>query len=87
MRPKWGSDRTFRIVPKERIADVSIGTHHLPLTHLIEFLSDAADRILFIGIQPAVVADGEGLSDDVRRAADLLVELLKKEDFGALETL
>ncbi len=75
---------SFRIVGREQIEDVSIGTHHLPLSHLIDFLADVAGSIIFIGIQPAIVEDGEGLTPAVRRGAEMLAETLKKGDFGAL---
>ena len=77
----------FRLVHRDMIQDVSIGTHHLPLTHLIDYLQDAAGTILFIGIQPAIVADGEGLSDEVIQGAEELIRILKKEDFQALSAL
>jgi len=77
----------FRIVHRDMIQDVSIGTHHLPLTHLIDYLQDTAGTIIFIGIQPAIIADGEGLSDEVVERADELIRLLKKGDFQALSAL
>lgn len=77
----------FRIIAKDAIRDVSIGTHHLPLTHLIDYLQDAAGCIVFVGIQPAVVQDGEGLTPEVMRGANDLVEILKKECFEALRPL
>jgi hydrogenase 3 maturation protease len=66
----------FRVVPKDRIEDVAFGTHHLPLSHLMEFLSDAAGEIRFIGIQPAVVEDREGLSPGVEKGVRRLIRLI-----------
>jgi hydrogenase 3 maturation protease len=77
----------FRIVHRDMIQDVSIGTHHLPLTHLIDYLKDAAGTILFVGIQPALIGDGEGLSDEVVKGAEELIRILKKGEFGALKAL
>lgn len=67
----------FRVVPREHIADVSIGTHSLPLTHLIDYLSPDAGRILFVGIQPASTEMGTGLSPAVREGADRLMDLIR----------
>jgi hydrogenase 3 maturation protease len=64
----------FRIIPRHRIADVSIGTHQLPLSLLIDFLSDAAGRIVLIGIQPDRVVAGEEISPRVRDGAERLVQ-------------
>ncbi|RXE56227.1 hydrogenase maturation protease [Methanoculleus taiwanensis] len=77
----------FRRVGKEEIEDVSIGTHSLPLSHLIDFLADAAEEILFIGIEPEIVADGEGLSESVVEGAERLIEMLKKERVFDIEQL
>ncbi len=77
----------FRRVPKEEIEDVSIGTHALPLSHLIDFLADAAETILFIGIEPENVRDGEGLSEPVIEGAERLITMLKKERVFDIELL
>jgi hydrogenase 3 maturation protease len=66
----------FRIIPRHKIADVSIGTHQLPLSMLIDFLADSASRIVLIGIQPDRVAAGEEISPRVREGADRLVQEL-----------
>ncbi|WP_301665063.1 hydrogenase 3 maturation endopeptidase HyCI [Methanoculleus frigidifontis] len=77
----------FRIVPKGRIQDVSIGTHSLPLSHLIDFLAGVAETILFIGIQPAIVRDGEYLSEPVQEGAERLITVLKKGDIEDIPVL
>jgi hydrogenase 3 maturation protease len=66
----------FRIIPRHKIADVSIGTHQLPLSMLIDFLADSASRIVLIGIQPDRVAAGEEISPRVWEGADRLVQEL-----------
>ena len=66
----------FRIIPRHKIADVSIGTHQLPLSLLIDFLSDAARRIVLIGIQPERAGTGEAISLQVREGAERLVQVL-----------
>jgi hydrogenase 3 maturation protease len=66
----------YRVIPRHRIADVSMGTHQLPLSMLIDYLSDAAGRIFLIGIQPERVAAGEEISSRVREGADRLVHEL-----------
>ncbi len=66
----------YRIIPQQRIADVSMGTHQLPLSLLIDFLSDAAGQIILIGIQPERARTGSEISLPVRGGADRLVHVL-----------
>lgn len=76
----------IRQIPPERIRDAGIGTHQLPLTHLVHFLAEAADRILIIGIQPADTGDGEGMSRAVRDAAERLIGLIYRDELAAIGT-
>ncbi|MCX6687870.1 MAG: hydrogenase maturation peptidase HycI [Methanoregula sp.] len=77
----------FRIIPRHKIADVSIGTHQLPLSLLIDFLSDSAGRIVLIGIQPDRVVAGEEISPRVREGADRLVHVLSLGEPGRIPVL
>jgi len=77
----------FRIIPRHKIADVSIGTHQLPLSLLIDFLSDAAGRIVLIGIQPDRVVSGEEISLRVREGADRLVHVLSSGELCRIPVL
>lgn len=78
---------SIRIIPPDQIDDTSIGTHMLPLSHLIHYLSSDIPEILFIGIQPATIELGEGLSPAVQNAAEALIEVLKKREYASLERL
>jgi hydrogenase 3 maturation protease len=66
----------FRIVMDSAIEDVSIGTHQLPLSHLITYLHRSATEILFIGIQPRTVEMGAEMSADVKKGAEMLMKVL-----------
>jgi hydrogenase 3 maturation protease len=66
----------YRIIPRDKIGDVSMGTHQLPLSILIDFLSDTVKRIILIGIQPERAGTGEEISPLVRRGADRLLHVL-----------
>ncbi len=67
----------FRRVPRDRIQNVGLGTHQMPMYHLIDFLADTADRIEFIGIQPGQLAEEPGLSPEVKQAVHRLSGLLR----------
>ncbi len=75
----------FRIVRPDDIAAVTFGTHALPLTILIEFLSRDADRVLFIGIQPGQTELGQPLTDAVREGADRLIRLIEGGGLDRIE--
>jgi Ni,Fe-hydrogenase maturation factor len=50
-----------------------MGTHQLPLSLLIDFLSDSAGQIVLIGIQPGRVVSGEEISPETLDGANRLV--------------
>ena len=77
----------FRIIPRDKIEDVSIGTHQLPLSLLIDFLSDTASRIILIGIQPERAGTGEEISLPVRRGADRLISVLSSGELDRIPVL
>ncbi|MDD1706251.1 MAG: hydrogenase maturation peptidase HycI [Methanoregulaceae archaeon] len=74
----------FRSVSEREIEEVSIGTHNMPLSFLMKYLSESAGRVLFIGIQPMNMGEGEGLSPAVREGAERLMTLLRQNRFGEL---
>ncbi len=56
---------SIRVIPPEKIRDTSIGTHTLPLYHLVDFLAEPSRKIVVIGIQPASLDWTENLSEQV----------------------
>jgi hydrogenase 3 maturation protease len=68
----------YAVIPRERIRDVGIGTHQLPLDFLIGFIEECAGKIIVIGIQPKLVETGEGLSPEVQEGADRLIRVLQR---------
>jgi hydrogenase 3 maturation protease len=75
----------FRMVAPEYISDVAFGTHSLPLGVLIDYLAPYAGRIIFIGIQPGMVAPGAPLSPKVKACSVRLARLIGMESFDAIE--
>jgi hydrogenase 3 maturation protease len=74
----------YRIIPRHHIADVGMGTHQLPLSMLIDFLSDCTGQIILIGIQPGKVVTGEEISPQTKEGADRLVHELM---FGRIDRI
>jgi len=77
----------YRIIPRDKIEDVSIGTHQLPLSFIIDFLSDTASRIILIGIQPERSGTGEEISLPVRRGAERLLRVLSTGELDRIPVL
>ena len=77
----------YRIIPRPRIEDVGMGTHQLPLSLLIDFLSDSAERIILIGIQPERAGTGEEISLRVKEGAERLVQVLSSGGLDRIPVL
>ena len=75
---------TLRRIPAEKIEDTAVGTHMLSLSHLVRYISDAAETVTLIGIQPESLDDGDGLCPDVEKAVCFLKELCL---FGRIEEI
>jgi hydrogenase maturation protease HycI len=70
-----------RLIPRDRIPENTLTTHAFPLpvvAHILE--RDCGGEVLFLGIQPRTTALGEGLSPDVRVAADAIVAEVQGRD-------
>ncbi|MDG6256364.1 MAG: hydrogenase 3 maturation endopeptidase HyCI [Methanomicrobiaceae archaeon] len=74
----------LRRIPPEKIQDVGIGTHQLPLSHLIAFLAPDAGEIVFVGIQPESVADGEAISSTVMKGAERLMAAIRQGELDRI---
>jgi hydrogenase 3 maturation protease len=68
----------FEIFDIQDIESIGITTHRASLTVMAGYLlQETSARIFMIGIQPADSSFGIGLSEDVKRAVDLIVESLR----------
>jgi hydrogenase 3 maturation protease len=76
----------FRIVGVDKIEDVSVGTHNMPLSFLMKYLSESAGRVLFIGIQPRHLGEGEAISPAVMEGAERLMTMLRQNRIGEIPT-
>jgi hydrogenase 3 maturation protease len=67
---------TLRLLPPDAISSADFGTHAGSIGQLARYLSDCAERILIVGIQPASTAPGSRLSLPVRDALKRLADRL-----------
>jgi hydrogenase 3 maturation protease len=77
----------FRVVSEEKIENIGISTHNMPLSFLINYLKNSAGRIIFIGIQPKTIRNSEEISDELKKTAEQIMEILREDRFGEIETL
>ena len=77
----------FRVVPEEKIENMSISTHTMPLSLLINYLKDSANRIIFIGIQPKTIRNSDEISKELKKSAKQIMGILREGRFGEIETL
>ena len=77
----------FRIVSEEKIENIGISTHNMPLSFLINYLKDSANRIIFICIQPKTVSESEEISDELKKSAEQIIKILREGRFEEIETV
>lgn len=65
-----------RRIPRPSADRMLATTHGLPLGFFLDRLESAAAEIVLVGIEPADLSFGEGLSTEVREAVDRLAEAL-----------
>jgi hydrogenase 3 maturation protease len=75
----------IRIVPKEKIGVMHISTHGIPISVLINYLSQYVKNIVLIGVQPKTMSGK--MSKEMIRGTDLLIGLLRKKQIDSIETL
>ena len=75
----------IRIVHKEKIGVMHISTHGIPISVLINYLAQYVENIIFIGIQPKIMSGK--LTDEVRKSADNLLDLIKCRNLNQIEIL
>lgn len=75
-----GAAGEIRRIGRDEISDYAISTHSFPLRAVWEMIALSADaEIRLLGIQPLDVRLKEGLSDEVRRAADEIIAFLNRQ--------
>ena len=77
----------IRIIPKERIPNVALSTHGMPLVFLMDYLKDYTNKIILIGIQVKNTEFGSEMSPEIKKAGDKLLDILKSGNLEKLEIL
>lgn len=72
-----GTAGEVRSIHKDEISDYALSTHAFPLRAVWEIIEQSIEvEIRLIGIQPLDISFGERLSNEVRRAAEEIAEIL-----------
>ena len=75
----------IRIVPKEKIGVMTISTHGIPVSVLINYLEQYVENIVFIGIQPKTMSGN--MTDFVKKSADKLIQLIRNKKINQIKSL
>ena len=75
----------IRIIPKEKIGVMTISTHGIPASVLMNYLEKYVKEIFLIGIQPKNMS-GE-MNIKIKEKADLLVKIIRDNKFNTLSVL
>lgn len=75
----------IRIVPKEKIGVMTISTHGIPVSVLMNYLEQTVKEVILVGIQPKTMS-GE-MTDLVRKSADKLIDIIKRNEFEKINHL
>jgi hydrogenase maturation protease HycI len=74
-----GKPGEVRVIPEEAIPETTLTTHMVPMNVVSRLITESTSaKIVFIGIQPKTVALGEGLSSEVRQAANEIVTVVRE---------
>lgn len=66
----------FRIIPPEKLDSDVLGTHGMPLRHLVTYLRPYAGKTIFIGVQPGKMTMGKGMSEELIKSKSSLKGIL-----------
>ncbi|MCJ7570923.1 MAG: hydrogenase maturation peptidase HycI [Candidatus Thermoplasmatota archaeon] len=75
----------IRIVPKEKIGVMTISTHGIPTSVLMNYLEQYVKEVILIGIQPQNMS-GE-ITTKIKEKARFLVESIKDKKINTLSVL
>ncbi len=66
----------IRIIQKLALDTILLTTHRIPLSFLVDYLAKEVKKVVFMGVQPLSLEDGEGLSAPVDEAARVVASAL-----------
>jgi len=67
----------IRMVPRDYLGVFTMSTHAMPLSTVMDFLDKKVEEVFLIGIQPKDMSLGEGMTPEVEKAKERVIELLE----------
>lgn len=75
----------MRIVPKEKIGVMTISTHGIPVSVLMNYLEQSVKEVILIGIQPETMSGK--MTGKIKEKASVLVEMIKNDKIEKIKKL
>ena len=75
----------IRIIRKDKINEMHISTHGIPISILMKYLKQFVDQVILIGIQPAQMTGN--LTEPVKNAANELIGLIIRGEIDIIPVL
>lgn len=65
------------LVTKERIGGISLSTHSMPLSFLMQYMEDqTGGEAIILGVQPQNIMFGEGLTPEIKKVSRKLISMI-----------
>lgn len=77
----------IRIVPREHLGVFTMSTHALPISTVMDFLDRKVKEVYLIGIQPKDMSLKEGMTPELYKAKDRIIERLKSDKWKDIPEL
>ncbi|MEM2918699.1 MAG: hydrogenase 3 maturation endopeptidase HyCI [Candidatus Altiarchaeota archaeon] len=78
----------FRKFQTDKISSKGLGTHSMPIFYFIEYIKPyVKNKIFFIGIQIKKRGFGKGISKELKKSSEKIIEILKDEKFDEIKDL
>ena len=77
----------FRIIDPEKISEMQLTTHSIPLSFLISYFKNYTRKIIFIGIQPKIIEYSTTVSPEIIKSAEEIKTILKNKKFHLIKKL
>ncbi len=77
----------IRRVPRERLGVFTMSTHALPISLVMDFLDDKVGKVTLIGIQPKDMSLKEGMTEELKKAKNELLDILQTDRWNEIPFL
>ncbi|MFX1272294.1 MAG: hydrogenase maturation peptidase HycI [Promethearchaeota archaeon] len=68
----------IELITKDRIGGITISTHRMPLSLLMQYLEDRTGaQTILLGVQPKNIEFGEGLSTEIQTVTEKIISILE----------